>query len=103
MVTNSSEKWSSSLQVDLDSVVCKATQNVEFLLKYSYSSSLKKSVGLRVISIYEDLEKISEAGRFKKWESSKYFVETLTSRLYTSQDLDKTFIFLIIIVVFMIV
>lgn len=51
-----------------------------------------------MIATHEDLEQIHEAGRFKKWESSKYYVEEFGITIYTSQDPDRRFIFLRIIV-----
>ena len=68
-------------------------QGVRVFFKYSDSLSLKKLVGSMMIATHGDLEHIGEAGRFKNRESSKYFVESSTSKLCTSQYLDKRFIF----------
>lgn len=51
-----------------------------------------------VIVTHKDLEKIGEAGRFKKRESSKDFAESLASKMYTSKDPGRRFISLSIIV-----
>lgn len=51
-----------------------------------------------VISTNEDYEQISEAGMFKKRESSKDFEEEFGIKLYTSQDPYRRFLFLSIIV-----
>ena len=44
-----------------------------------------------MIFTHRDLEKIGEAGRFKKRESCKYFVEEFEIMLYTTQDPDRIF------------
>lgn len=51
-----------------------------------------------MIAQNEDCDQIGEAGRFKKRESSKDFREEFGIKLYTSQDSNRKFIFLSIIV-----
>ena len=79
-------EWDSSLYTNIGSVVWKPTDKGMSSYQSSFISSLKKSVGLRGISIYEYLEKIGETRRFKKRESSKDLAKSSTSRLYINQD-----------------
>ena len=71
VLTNFIEKSKALPPADLGSDCVEGYRQGEVLLKSSYNSSLKKSMGSMVIVTHKGCVQIGEAGRFKKCESSK--------------------------------